>query len=64
MKLYWGVQPYVMPVMDKFPDMIAFMSKVLKAEGKLKTGDQVVILSGAPGSVAQTVDFIQIHKIK
>ncbi|GBF50593.1 pyruvate kinase [Leptospira ryugenii] len=64
MKLYWGVTPYVMPMMDKFPDMIAFMSKVLKSEGRLKAGDQVVILSGAPGSVAQTVDFIQIHKIK
>ncbi|TGN20650.1 pyruvate kinase [Leptospira idonii] len=64
MKLYWGVEPYVMPMMDKFPDMIAFMSKTLKAEGKLSSGDTVVILSGAPGSVAQTVDFIQIHRIK
>ncbi|TGN07040.1 pyruvate kinase [Leptospira ilyithenensis] len=64
MKLYWGVEPYVMPMMDKFPDMIAFMSKTLKQEGKLASGDTVVILSGAPGSVAQTVDFIQIHKIK
>ncbi|BDA79865.1 pyruvate kinase [Leptospira kobayashii] len=64
MKLYWGVEPYVMPMMDKFPDMIAFMSKTLKQEGKLESGDTVVILSGAPGSVAQTVDFIQIHKIK
>ncbi|MCZ8343553.1 MAG: pyruvate kinase [Leptospira sp.] len=64
MKLYWGVEPFVMPMMDKFPDMIAFMSKTLKSEGKLKSGDTVVILSGAPGSVAQTVDFIQIHKIK
>ncbi|MDF3820610.1 pyruvate kinase [Leptospira sp. 96542] len=64
MKLYWGVESYVMPMMDKFPDMIAFMSKTLKTEGKLKSGDTVVILSGAPGSVAQTVDFIQIHKIK
>lgn len=64
MQLYWGVEAYVMPMMDKFPDMIAFMSKTLKSEGKLKSGDTVVILSGAPGSVAQTVDFIQIHRIK
>ncbi len=64
MKLYWGVEPYVMPLMDKFPDMIAFMSRTLKKEGKLQQNDKVVILSGAPGSVAQTVDFIQIHKVK
>lgn len=64
MKVYWGVEPYVMPVMDKFPDMIAFMNRTLKAENLVKEGDRVVILSGAPGSVAQTVDFIQIYTIK
>ncbi|WCL48242.1 pyruvate kinase [Leptospira sp. GIMC2001] len=64
MKLYWGVEPYVMPMMDKFPDMIAFMNKTLKSEGLVKEGDIVVILSGAPGSVAQTVDFIQIYTIR
>ena len=63
MKLYWGVTPYIMPMMDKFSDMISFMGKTLKAEGKLQVGDTVVILSGAPGSVAQSVDFIQVYKI-
>lgn len=64
MKLYWGVEPFVMPMMDKFPDMIAFMNRTLKSGGYVKEGDKVVILSGAPGSVAQTVDFIQIYSIK
>lgn len=64
MKAYWGVEPYVMPMMDKFPDMIAFMNRTLKNDNLIKEGDKVVILSGAPGSIAQTVDFIQIHTIK
>lgn len=64
MNLYWGVTPFIMPVMDKFPDMMAFMSRELKKVNLLKEGDTVVLLSGAPGSVAQTVDFIQIYKIK
>ncbi|MCC5816616.1 MAG: pyruvate kinase [Leptospira sp.] len=64
MKAYWGVEPYVMPMMDKFPDMIAFMNRTLKGENLIEKGDKVVILSGAPGSVAQTVDFIQIYTIK
>lgn len=64
MKLYWGVEPFVMPMMDKFPDMIAFMNRTLKSGGYIKEGDTVVILSGAPGSVAQTVDFIQIYTVK
>jgi len=64
MQLYWGVEPFVMPMMDKFSDMIAFMNRTLKSIGYVKEGDKVVILSGAPGSVAQTVDFIQIYSIK
>ncbi len=64
MKLFWGVQPYIMPVMDRFPDMIAFMNRTLKSENLVQEGDKVVILSGAPGSVAQSTDFIQIYTIR
>lgn len=64
MKLYWGVEPYLMPMMDKFSDMIAYMNKTLKQEGLVQEGDKVVILSGAPGSVAQSIDFIQIYTIR
>jgi pyruvate kinase len=64
MKLFWGVEPFVMPMMDKFPDMIAFMNRTLKTSGLAVEGDKIVILSGAPGSVAQTVDFIQVYTIK
>lgn len=64
MNVIWGVEPYVMPMMDKFPDMIAFMNRTLKSENLIQSGDKVVILSGAPGSVAQTVDFIQVYTIR
>ncbi|MCE9500308.1 MAG: pyruvate kinase [Leptospira sp.] len=64
MNLYRGVYPFVMPMMDKFNDMISFMSRKLIAEKLIEVGDTVVILAGAPGGDANTVDFIQIYKIK
>lgn len=64
MKLYRGVFPYVMPIVDKFQDMINFMNKRLKEEKLIKSDDTVVILSSAPGSVPKSVDFLQIYRIK
>jgi pyruvate kinase len=64
MKLIRGVYPFVLPIMDKFPDMINFMSEKLKADGILQPGDKVVILAGAPGGEAYTVDFLQLYKIR
>jgi len=64
MNLYRGVYPFVMPLMDKFHDMIGYMSQTLKNQGLVRETDTVVILAGAPGGDAYTVDFIQIYKIK
>ncbi|TGK04818.1 pyruvate kinase [Leptospira semungkisensis] len=64
MKLYRGVQPYVMPFMETFFDMIRYMETKLPEDGMLVQGDIVVILSGAPGGEAKSVDFLQIYKIK
>lgn len=64
MKLYRGVQPYVMPFMETFFDMIRYMETKLPEDGMLIKGDIVVILSGAPGGEAKSVDFLQIYKIR
>lgn len=64
MNLYRGVYSFVMPLMDKFHDMIGYMSQTLKSENLVKETDTVVILAGAPGGDAYTVDFIQVYKIK
>lgn len=64
MKLYRGVQPYVMPFMETFFDMIRYMETKLPEDGMLTAGDIVVILSGAPGGEAKSVDFLQIYKIR
>lgn len=64
MNLMRGVYPFVLPMMDKFTDMINFMNEILKSEGILKEGEKVVILAGAPGGEAYSVDFLQIYTMK
>lgn len=64
MNLIRGVYPFVLPMMEKFNDMINFMNQKLKEENLLKEGDKIVILAGAPGGEAYTVDFLQLYHIK
>ena len=64
MNLLRGVYPFIIPIMDKFTDMINYMQQKLSSEEFLNAGDKVVILSGTPGGEANTVDFVQIYHFK
>jgi pyruvate kinase len=64
MNLHRGVYPFVIPIMDKFSDMVNYMNEKVKELNLLTTGDSIVILSGTPGGTAKSVDFVQIYKIK
>lgn len=63
LNLYRGIYPFLLPVMDNFNDMINFMDEYLKEIRLLESKDKIVILAGAPGGKAQTVDFIQIYNL-
>ena len=64
MNLLRGVYPFIIPMMDKFPDMINYMQQKLSEEGFVNKGEKTVILSGTPGGEANTVDFVQIYHFK
>ncbi|MEM7181806.1 MAG: pyruvate kinase [Spirochaetota bacterium] len=65
MNLMRGVYPLVLPMMDKFNDMINFMNQAIQEnKTSLQVGDTVVILAGAPGGEAYTVDFLQLYHLK
>ncbi len=64
MNLYRGVYPFNIPYVDKFTDMLNYMEDYLLKEGFVKSGDKVVIVSGAPGGKANSVDFVQIFVCK
>ena len=44
----WGVVPHHVPWADTFEEMIAHVEEALKEKGAIKTGQQVVIVSGYP----------------
>ncbi len=64
MNLHRGVYPFMIPIVDKFQDMVIHMNEKLKELNLLNSGDKVVILSGSPGGTANSVDFVQIYKIR
>lgn len=64
MNLHRGVYPFMIPVVDKFQDMVIHMNEKLKELKLLSVGDKIVILSGSPGGTANSVDFVQIYKIR
>ena len=64
MNLHRGVYPFVIPIMDKFNDMVNYMNEKMKEYNLLNIGDSIVILSGTPGGSANSVDFVQIYKVK
>jgi pyruvate kinase len=64
MNLHRGVYPFVIPIMDKFNDMVNYMNEKMKEYNLLSIGDSIVILSGTPGGSANSVDFVQIYKVK
>jgi len=64
MNLHRGVYPFVIPIMEKFQDMVNYMNEKSKEMGLLRQGDTIVILSGSPGGHANSVDFVQIYKIR
>ncbi|HNM03431.1 MAG TPA: pyruvate kinase alpha/beta domain-containing protein, partial [Leptospiraceae bacterium] len=64
MNLHRGVYPFVIPIMEKFQDMVNYMNEKSKEMGLLRPGDTIVILSGSPGGHANSVDFVQIYKIR
>lgn len=64
MNLHRGVYPFVIPIMDKFNDMVNYMNEKMKEHNLLNIGDSIVILSGTPGGSANSVDFVQIYKVK
>jgi pyruvate kinase len=64
MNLHRGVYPFVIPMMDKFQDMVNYMNEKMKEISLLEPKDTVVILSGSPGGNANSVDFVRIYKIK
>jgi len=61
--LTWGVETFIVPMVDHTNEMVHQVEKVLLDLGRCEKGDKLVIVSGSPiGSAGQT-NSLRVHRI-
>lgn len=63
MALCWGVLPYTMPLIEQTDARISAVERRLKAEGLAKTGDRIVIVSGALVGLRGGTNLLKLHEV-
>jgi len=63
MALCWGVLPYTMPLIEQTDARISAVECRLKAEGLAKTGDRIVIVSGALVGLRGGTNLMKLHEV-
>ncbi len=63
MALYWGVIPHTMPQIDQTDERVNEAERRLKAEGLVKTGERIVILSGTRIGQPGGTNLMKLHEV-
>ncbi len=63
MALLWGVAPLLIQQRETFEDVVQEMEGLLLAEGWVKPGDTLVIVSGTPMWKSGSVNALKLHRI-
>lgn len=63
MNLYWGVTPYVMPLIESVDEVIEIVVDALRKRKLVKRGDNIVIIMGAPIYHKGTTNLLKLHCI-
>jgi pyruvate kinase len=63
MALYWGVCPYTMPQIEQTDERVGEAERRLKAEGLVKTGERIVILSGTRIGQPGGTNLIKLQEV-
>jgi pyruvate kinase len=63
MALCWGVLPYTMPLIEQTDPRISAVERRLKDEGLAKTGDRIVIVSGALVGLRGGTNLMKLHEV-
>jgi pyruvate kinase len=63
MALYWGVRPYRMPQLEQTDLRVEEAERRLKAEGHIKAGEKIVILSGTRVGQPGGTNLIKLHQV-
>jgi pyruvate kinase len=63
LQLCWGVDPHLAPPINKADEVLIQIDKKMLALGKVKIGDKVVVMYGAPIGLKGSTNSIIAHKV-
>ncbi len=63
LSLFWGVKPYQVPYATTIEDMIAFVEEAIIATNPIKSGQQIIFVSGLPIGDMRPPNFLLLHTI-
>lgn len=61
--LYWGVTPVLVPFANSLEDMVKSVDKSIQSRGNLKTGEQIVLISGFPVGAMRLPNLALLHTV-
>ncbi|MCA1958398.1 MAG: pyruvate kinase [Nitrospira sp.] len=64
MALYWGVRPSLIPQIEHTDDRVEEAERRLKAEGLVKGGEKIVILSGTQVGQPGGTNLMKLHEVR
>jgi pyruvate kinase len=64
MALYWGVLPHTMRQIDQTDERVHEAERRLKAEGLVKMGERIVILSGTRIGQPGGTNLMKLHEVE
>jgi pyruvate kinase len=61
--LLWGVETFVVPVVDHTDDMVRQVEHAMLELGRGQKGEPVVIVAGTPPHVPGTTNMLRVHRL-
>ena len=61
--LSWGIEPMITPVVATTDAMVKQCDTLLIATGRVKIGEQVLIVAGSPPGIPGSTNAMRVHKI-
>jgi pyruvate kinase len=61
--LSWGVETFLVPEVTHTDDMVGQVDFSLMSIGRLREGDNVVIVAGSPPNTAGSTNLVRVHEV-
>jgi pyruvate kinase len=61
--LSWGVETFLVPLVQHTDDMVRQVDFSLLSIGRLKEGDRVVVVAGSPPNTVGSTNLIRVHEV-